>query len=95
MGQTPDSLVVGGKTFNSRVFIGTGKFSSGSALSDVIKASGTEMVTVAMKRANPKRENDSILKYLRDQKIQLLPNTNDLMAACIIMWSRPRPLRDF
>ena len=79
--QTTDTLVVGGKTFNSRVFIGTGKFSSGLALSDAVKASGTEMVTVAMKRANPKSEHDSILKFLQDQKIQLLPNTSGVRNA--------------
>ena len=85
MEQTTDTLTLGGKTFNSRVFIGTGKFSSGLALSDVVKASGTEMVTVAMKRANPMSEHDSILKHLQDQKIQLPVSYTHLTLPTILL----------
>ena len=76
-----DQLKIGERIFNSRLFIGTGKFSSGRALSNAINTSGTEMVTVAMKRANPKSENDSILKYLRNQNLQILPNTSGVRDA--------------
>ena len=76
-----DQLKIGERIFNSRLFIGTGKFSSGQALSNAIDTSGTEMVTVAMKRANPKSENDSILKYSRNQNLQILPNTSGVRDA--------------
>ena len=45
-------LEIAGEKFDSRLFVGTGKFSSGETLSQVIEYSGTEMVTVAIKRAN-------------------------------------------
>ncbi|MDY4058397.1 MAG: thiazole synthase, partial [Alloprevotella sp.] len=43
-------LILGGRTFHSRLFVGTGKFSRNDLMGQAIKASGTEMVTVAMKR---------------------------------------------
>jgi len=76
-----DSLELGDRAFNSRLFIGTGKFSSGEALGEVVRASGTQMVTVAMKRANPSGGHDSILSYLKDQDIQILPNTSGVRNA--------------
>ena len=44
-----NELVIGGRRFGSRLFVGTGKFQSNEIMSEAIKASGTEMVTVAMK----------------------------------------------
>lgn len=76
-----DSLELGDKAFHSRLFIGTGKFSSGEALGEVVRASGTQMVTVAMKRASPSGGHDSILSYLKDQDIQILPNTSGVRNA--------------
>ena len=52
-----EKLKIAGVTFDSRLFVGTGKFSSGETLGQVIEYSGTEMVTVAMKRANPCEES--------------------------------------
>ena len=49
-----DELSIAGESFESRLFVGTGKFSSGEALRGTVDSSGSEMVTVAMKRANPK-----------------------------------------
>jgi thiazole synthase len=71
-----DKLEIGGEVFNSRLFLGTGKFESGKTLHDAVLASGSELVTVAMKRANPKGKKDSILDSLDIDNVRLLPNTS-------------------
>ncbi len=81
MAEQADNLKLGGKSFHSRLFIGTGKFSSGEALGEVVKASGTQMVTVALKRANPTGNHDSILSYLEQHDVQVLPNTSGVRNA--------------
>ena len=81
MTEKKDFLQLGGESFSSRLFVGTGKFSSGQMLSKVVGSSGTEMVTVAMKRANPKGKEDSILDFLGDDKVRLLPNTSGVRDA--------------
>ena len=81
MTHSADALQLGGEKFSSRLFIGTGKFPSGESLEQVVHASETQLVTVAMKRANPKVEQDSILKYLSSDKIRLLPNTSGVRNA--------------
>ena len=48
-----EKLVIAGREFNSRLFLGTGKFNNNNLMADAIKASETEMVTVAMKRIGP------------------------------------------
>ena len=53
-----DELKISGEVFNSRLFLGTGKFQSGEILSRAVFASESQMVTVAMKRANPNAEKD-------------------------------------
>jgi thiazole synthase len=80
MSDSEDFLLLGGESFQSRLFVGTGKFSSGEALQGVVNSSGSQMVTVAMKRANPKGD-DSILDYLDSQKVRLLPNTSGVRDA--------------
>ena len=50
MKESEDFLALGGESFRSRLFVGTGKFSSGDALQAAVESSGSEMVTVAMKR---------------------------------------------
>ena len=60
-----DPLVIAGREFGSRLFLGTGKFPSNAALSAAIEASGTEMVTVALRRVDPTAEED-ILDALPD-----------------------------
>ena len=45
-----DKLIIGGREFDSRLFVGTGKFSSNKLMLESIIASGSEMITVAMKR---------------------------------------------
>ena len=53
-----DSLVISDRTFNSRLLLGTGKFSSNEIMKDTLEASGTEIVTVSLRRANLNREDD-------------------------------------
>ena len=70
-----DSLVIGGREFTSRLFLGTGKFPSNAALRDAIVASGTEMVTVALRRVDPSAQED-ILDAIDPDRILLLTNTS-------------------
>ena len=74
-------LVIAGREFNSRLFLGTGKFSSNDLMKDSIVASETEMVTVAMKRISLGDANDDMLKHIVDKNIQLLPNTSGVRDA--------------
>ena len=75
-------LKIADQSFDSRLFVGTGKFSSGETLSQVIEYSETEMVTVAMKRANPKDQaRDSILPFIKKCGVRLLPNTSGVRDA--------------
>ena len=53
-----DALLIGGREFNSRLFVGTGKFPSNQSLRDALIASGTEMVTVALRRIDPTAGED-------------------------------------
>jgi thiazole synthase len=70
-------LVIAGREFNSRLFLGTGKFSSVIAMKESIIASGTEMVTAALRRVDLNNPDDSIIKTINEFKsIQLLPNTS-------------------
>ncbi len=54
----PDPLVIAGRAFGSRLFLGTGKFPSNASLTAAIKASGTDMVTVALRRVDPGADED-------------------------------------
>jgi thiazole synthase len=74
-----DQLIIADRKFNSRLFIGTGKFSSNEIMKDALKASGTELVTVSLKRANLSKEPDqfvNILDYIDPDKYLILPNTS-------------------
>jgi thiazole synthase len=73
-------LIIAGRVFSSRLFLGTGKFSSYSLMSDAIIASGTEMVTVALKRVE-KEHDENIINYIKHPQIQLLPNTSGVRNA--------------
>ena len=57
-------LIIAGKEFDSRLFLGTGKFNSNTLMEEAIKASGTEMVTVAMKRIELGDKEDDMLKHI-------------------------------
>src|SRR5574344_665766 len=69
-------LVIAGREFNSRLFLGTGKFSSYEQMKNAIVASESEMVTVAMKRIDLDNKEDDMLKHIVSTNIQLLPNTS-------------------
>ena len=71
-----DMFTVAGKTFTSRLIVGTGKYSSPSVMVKAHEASGTEMVTVAVRRVNiSDRSKESLLDYIDTSKYFLLPNT--------------------
>lgn len=71
-----EKLIIAGKDFGSRLFLGTGKFSSNELMGEAIEASGTEMVTVAMKRIDLGDSGDDMLTHIVRPNIQLLPNTS-------------------
>jgi thiazole synthase len=78
------SLVIAGRIFRSRLILGTGKFSSPDAMRDALDASGAEMVTVALRRADLSGKKDpfaNILEFIDPQKYLLLPNTSGAMNA--------------
>ncbi len=77
-------LVIAGRTFHSRLLLGTGKFSSNELMRDALAASGTEIVTVALRRADLSGSNDpfaNILDFIDPEKYLLLPNTSGAMNA--------------
>lgn len=75
-----DALHIGDRTFTSRLFLGTGKFPSNGSLRAAIDASGTEMVTVALRRVDPTALGDDILDAIPDH-VLLLTNTSGAMDA--------------
>lgn len=74
-------LIIAGREFGSRLFLGTGKFSSNDLMEKSIEASGIEMVTVAMKRIDMQNAQDDMLVHIRKPNIQLLPNTSGVRTA--------------
>jgi len=70
------TLVIAGKEFTSRLFIGTGKYASNAVMAESIRASGTQMVTVALRRVDIENKNDDMLAAIDLTKYQLLPNTS-------------------
>jgi len=71
-----DSLTIAGKTFSSRLIVGTGKYSSPSVMIKAHEASGAEMITVAVRRVNvTDRTKESLLDYIDPDRYFLLPNT--------------------
>ncbi|MEJ6621062.1 MAG: thiazole synthase [Opitutae bacterium] len=81
MSGNTDSLKLGDFEFDSRLFVGTGKFESGQLFEKSVSASGSQMVTVAMKRANPNAQDDSILDFIDSETIKILPNTSGVRDA--------------
>ncbi|MGH2829882.1 MAG: thiazole synthase, partial [Actinomycetota bacterium] len=71
-----DTLIIGERSFHSRLIIGTGKFPSGSLMRDAIAASGTEMVTVALRRVDLDATGGPDILEFVPEGIQLLPNTS-------------------
>ena len=72
----PDDLVIGGKHFSSRLIVGTGRYRTNEEMVEAIEASGTEMVTVAIRRLNlDDPTQKTILDYIDWSKYNILPNT--------------------
>ncbi len=76
-----EKLIIGGREFSSRLFVGTGKFSSNRLMSEAIKASGSQMVTVALKRIDTANREDDMLGHILRPDVQLLPNTSGVRNA--------------
>lgn len=76
-----EKLIIGGREFSSRLFTGTGKFSSNELMSRAIAASGSEMVTVALKRIDTANCEDDMLRHILRPGVQLLPNTSGVRNA--------------
>src|SRR5229473_77332 len=87
-----DSFTIAGKTFSSRLFVGTGKYSSPAVMVMAHDASGAEMITVAVRRVNlslpgaagaPRGPKEpSLLDYIDTKRYALLPNTTDDPVVC-------------
>ena len=77
-----DKLIIGGREFSSRLFVGTGKFPSNDLMLQSILASESEMITVAMKRLDTSdAANDDMLKHINRERVQFLPNTSGVRNA--------------
>ncbi len=77
-------LTIAGRRFDSRLLLGTGKFSSNETMRDALAASGTQIVTVALRRADLSGKKDpyaNILEFIDSEKYLLLPNTSGAMNA--------------
>ncbi len=84
MADQPDSLKIADREFTSRLLLGTGKFSSNQSMAAALAASGTEIVTVALRRADLSGKGDAfanILDFIDPKKYLLLPNTSGAMNA--------------
>jgi len=73
-GAAPDPFVLGGRTFRSRLIIGTGKYSTPEVMKEAHRESGAEIVTVAVRRINLDRTRESLLDFIPPE-MTLLPNT--------------------
>jgi len=76
-----DKLKIADKEFSSRLFTGTGKFSSSDLMRKALLESESELITVALKRVDVNNENDDILSHLDHPRINLLPNTSGVRDA--------------
>ncbi len=74
-----DTLIIAGREFRSRLILGSGKYASFELMVKALEASGTEMITVAVRRVNlTDRAKESLLDHIDTKKYHILPNT----AAC-------------
>ena len=72
-----EKLTIGGTDFASRLFVGTGKFSSNAVMAEAVAASGSELVTVALKRLDAENSaEDDMLRHVLRPGVRLLPNTS-------------------
>ena len=71
-----DELIIAGRSFKSRLMVGTGKFASNEAMVAAMEGSGSEIVTVALRRVDVDNPQDSMLKHIDPERYLLLPNTS-------------------
>ena len=71
-----DKLIIAGREFDSRLLVGTGKFASNKAMVDAMENSGSEIVTVALRRVDIDNPEDSLLSHIDPKRYLLLPNTS-------------------
>ena len=94
-----DDLVMGGRKFSSRLILGTGKFSSKENMIKAIEASGSEMITVALRRVDFDNPEDNLLEFIDKKKYILLPNTSGAQnadeAIRIAMFAREAGISDW
>ncbi len=84
MSSKPGPLVIAGREFRSRLLVGTGKFAGPELMRDALAASGTELVTVALRRADLSGRKDpfaNILEFIDPQRYVILPNTSGALNA--------------
>lgn len=70
-----DAFILGGRSFRSRLFVGTGKYATFSQMKEALEKSETEIVTVAVRRVNLDRSKESLLDYIDTARFTILPNT--------------------
>ncbi|MFH1008781.1 MAG: thiazole synthase [Candidatus Latescibacterota bacterium] len=76
-----DTLQIADRTFQSRLFVGTGKYASGRIMRESLAASGTQLVTMAMRRVQVDGSEDGIMDYLDRDRYAILPNTSGVRNA--------------
>ena len=74
-----DPFVLGGISLTSRLFIGTGKYSRNTLIPEVVASSGSQVITVALRRVDPQSQ-ENIMNYIPSQ-MTLLPNTSGARTA--------------
>lgn len=75
-----DKLIIGNRELKSRLLIGSGKFPSDAMIPKIIKSSGSEVITMALRRVNLENPDDNILSHIPDG-VQILPNTSGARTA--------------
>ncbi|MEJ2202106.1 MAG: thiazole synthase [Desulfuromonadaceae bacterium] len=71
-----DELIIAGRSFRSRLLVGTGKFASNALMVQAMEQSGCEIVTVALRRVDIDNPGDNMLKHIDPERYLLLPNTS-------------------
>jgi len=75
-----DTLIIGGHEFDSRLMIGTGKYASDGMIPEIIAASGSRIITVALRRVDFEAVTDNVMRHIPEH-MQLLPNTSGARTA--------------
>lgn len=76
-----EPLEIAGRTFQSRLFTGTGKYASGQIMRESLAASGSQLVTMALRRVRLDGSDDSIMDHLDRDRYAILPNTSGVRDA--------------